>query len=241
MTDWFEKNILAIETSTRTLKLALRFGGDRLVKSEEEVERSHGRVIIKKINELFGSADLEKRSLGAIVVSTGPGSFTGLRIGLAVAKGMAVGLEVPVVSVNLFELVAHRFRDRSGKISVIAPFKSDAFFLCSIEKGRFDLGQVEVVTEDNAAAKTAGRQLVGIGFDSVETTPAPDGLQDMEFIAFDAADMVNLGLEKLRASQIADLPSLEPLYLQKSQAEIKFEQRQRNRATGGDHSSGHRR
>ena len=55
--------------------------------SAEEVEKSHGQLIIKKIGELFSSAGFQMESLDGIVVCTGPGSFTGLRIGIATAKG----------------------------------------------------------------------------------------------------------------------------------------------------------
>jgi tRNA threonylcarbamoyladenosine biosynthesis protein TsaB len=226
MNRWTDSCILAIETSTRNLKLGLGFGGDRLVKSQEDVEKSHGRVIIKKINELFGSAGLERTDLEAIVVSVGPGSFTGLRIGLAVAKGMAVALEIPVVGVSLFEMAARKFREKSEAVHVLAPFKQDALFFGTIENGSCDLSGIEVVDEKNVVEKTAGKNLVGIGFDSVEKFLSPDRQKQMEFIHFDAADMLYLGIEKLIAGQMADVSKLEPLYLQKSQAEVKFEQRQ---------------
>ncbi len=227
--NWTDRNILAIETSTRSLKLGLHFGGDRVVKSEEEVERSHGRVIIKKIGELISSAGLEKRDINALVTSVGPGSFTGLRIGLAVAKGMAVALDIPVVGVSLFELAGYRFRSRTEPTHVLVPFKRDAMFMGVIEGGRCDLGGVEAVTEENAVQKTAGKKIAGIGFDAVEQFLSPDGEHSMEFIRFDASDMLYVGLEKLNRGEFADVTALEPLYLQKSQAEIKFDQRQRNK------------
>ena len=199
MSDWTDKNILAIETSTRNLKLGLHYNGDRLVKSEEDVERSHGAVIIKKINELFGSAGQEKSNLEALVVSTGPGSFTGLRIGLAIAKGMAVALDLPIVGVSLFELACYRYRDRKGTVHVMVPFKQDALFMGAVENGQCDPGKVEVVTETNAFDITTGKDLVGIGFESAEKFLAPGQEQRVDFIRFDAADMLYVGIEKLNA------------------------------------------
>ena len=106
MTDSTMQNILAIDTATHNLHLGLQYGGDRLIKSTNPLAKSHGQVIFKKIEELFESADLTPSDLHAIVVSIGPGSFTGLRIGLAAAKGIAVAAELPILGVQLFDLAA---------------------------------------------------------------------------------------------------------------------------------------
>src|SRR5512147_1747748 len=97
-------NLLAIDTATATLRLALKFGEDRLVKSSERVERSHGQMLMRKIENLCGSASVAPDQIGGIAVAIGPGSFTGLRIGLAAAKGMAVALDIPIVGVSHFDI-----------------------------------------------------------------------------------------------------------------------------------------
>jgi len=115
MNDFNPQSVLAIDSSTHILKLALSFGDDRLVQISEEVEKSHGQIIVKKINELFQSAGLNKSMLRAIVVATGPGSFTGLRIGLATAKGIATALNIPVAGVGVFEVAVYKLRDEKRK------------------------------------------------------------------------------------------------------------------------------
>src|SRR5574341_1324197 len=106
--DYSSKNILAIDCATSEMKLGLKFGGDRLVKSAVAAEQSHSAQIIKGIAALMASAKCKVTELDAIVVATGPGSFTGLRIGLACAKGMAVALNIPVVGVSLFEVAGYK-------------------------------------------------------------------------------------------------------------------------------------
>ena len=101
MTEFRDENILAIDCSGKELNLGLRFGHDRTVKLSIEAGRSHGQLIIEKISELLNSAEIKVKQLRALVVSTGPGSFTGLRIALAAAKGMATALNIPAVGVSL--------------------------------------------------------------------------------------------------------------------------------------------
>ena len=223
MSDKVYNNVLAMDTSSLALKLALSFGGDRLVKSEETMDKTHGRVIIKKINELFSSADLKPDALEALIVSVGPGSFTGLRISLAAAKGMAVALDIPVVAVSLFELAAFKLRDREEPVKVLVPFKKNEFFLVTAAGGKFDSSDIKAVGPDNFHDEVGTDWVTGVNADIAEIFPDARLLPGREKIEYDAADLVYLGQEKLAAGRISDLAALEPLYLQKSQAEIRFE------------------
>ena len=131
-------NILAIDTSSAELKLGLGFGEDRTVKSCEQIDKSHGRFIIKKIDNLLQSAGLDKNDLQAIVVCTGPGSFTGLRIGLAAAKGMAVAMDIPVVGLSLFEVAAFKLHNLNQRVHVIIGLNRDECFVAPVVGGFFD-------------------------------------------------------------------------------------------------------
>ena len=126
MTDFETATMLAIDTSTRHLRLALNFGGDRLVKSDEDMDMSHGRVMIRKISNLLESSGATMKDLDAVVVCTGPGSFTGLRIGIALAKGIAVGAGAVMAGVSLFDVAAYKLRSSDDETQVLVPFKKDA-------------------------------------------------------------------------------------------------------------------
>lgn len=223
MTTRLYQNLLAIDTSSLSLKLGLAFGSDRLVKSEEMMDKSHGQVIIKKINELFSSAGLKVEQLEAIIISTGPGSFTGLRIGLAVAKGMAVALDIPVVDINLFELAAFKLQKETQPVKVFVPFKKGEFFMTEIAGGKFSMENIAVVTTASLSEKVGTDAVAGVNVNMAEHIPEAKFLPLSGRIEFDAADLIYLGRTKLAQNQVADLAKLEPLYLLKSQAEIKFE------------------
>lgn len=216
-------NILAIDTSGSRLNLAIAFGGDRIVKAQKEVEQSHGQIILKTIEDLLTSAGLKQTDLNALIVNIGPGSFTGLRIGLATAKGMAVALGLDLVAVNVFELAAYKLRTVKDPVMVITPLKKDEFFSCEVTEGKFDKKDIEVISLKLLKNLEQGH-LAGINLDL-------NDLIDVSFndyseqVKFDAGDLITLGQKKIEKGELADLATLEPLYIQKSQAEINYDKR----------------
>ena len=217
-------NLLAIETSSTHLKLALSFGGDRLVKSDEEIERSHGQIIVRKIGNLLASAGITQTDIQGLIVSTGPGSFTGLRIGLAAAKGMAVGLNIPIVGVSLFEVAAWRLRSEPEPVLVATQVRRDELLIGSVSNGKFDLASVMAVPLTSLRRFAGHTPVIGLGpaARNLEAIQPIGGRAELEI---DPADLLYVGRAKFEAGETAELASLEPLYIQKSQAEIRFEQR----------------
>ena len=218
-------NLLAIDTATRRLNLALRFGGDRLVKASEPVPKTHGQVIMKKIDDLFTTAALGVEQLDGLVVCLGPGSFTGLRIGLAVAKGLAVGRSLPVVGVSLFELAAARLSQESGPVSIIVPSRKGEYYLARIESGQVDLDAVGLVKSVQLPTAVMGTSVYGLGLGG---DPSLDGVVEgwtSRELEYDASHLIQVGLERLVAGRTDNLATLEPAYLQKAIAEIRFDEK----------------
>ena len=100
------KPILAIETSDILCSVALYFSDDRYYTSSTHMQYSHSQNLFESIEYLFQTAGLKSDQLGSVAVSGGPGSFTGLRIGMSAAKGIASGAGVPMVVVPTFEALA---------------------------------------------------------------------------------------------------------------------------------------
>ncbi len=218
-------NLLAIDTSTRQLRLAMSFGGDRLVTFEERVDRSHGQVLFRKISDLLLSANLNVKMLQGIVVCIGPGSFTGLRIGLAGVKGMATVLDIPVAAISLFDLAGYRLRDVTEDVHVLVPHKRGQYFCGVVRKGHCAIEQISIMTFEQVMSSPLDRSFAGIGFDPAESSPDPAFLARVEELTFSAADLIHIGRAEMSSGRRADLAQLEPLYLQKSQAEIRFDER----------------
>ncbi len=104
--------ILAIDTATQYAGLALYQQNSLLAEETWLAGRNHTIELMPRIVRMLQMADLNVSSLGAIAVSLGPGSFTGLRIGLAAAKGMALPHKLPVLGVPTLEVVAYPLREQ---------------------------------------------------------------------------------------------------------------------------------
>lgn len=224
MTNFNEKNVLAIDSASNRLILGLAFNGDRLVKSDDAVEQSHGQLIYKKIGELFQSANLSITQLDGLIVQTGPGSFTGLRIGIAAAKSLAVANQIPIASINLFEMAAFKLQHVPDEVNIIIPLKKDQFFTTTVANGNISLIDVRTVNNSELLdlMKSAPFAAYNVSFENDLDATFKDLSSE---IYYDAADIYYLGIEKMNHGKFDDIVSLEPLYLQKSQAEINFDLR----------------
>lgn len=100
------KPILGIETSEELCSVAVMLTENSFVELNFKQKHIHSEKLILMIDELLKMAELNINELGHIAVSIGPGSFTGLRIGLSAAKGIALGASLPIVPVPTFEALA---------------------------------------------------------------------------------------------------------------------------------------
>jgi len=111
--------ILAIETSTETGSVALGLGGSTAETARLETPRTHGRDLMGLIDGVFERARVERESLSAIAVDIGPGSYTGLRVGIATAQGIALALGVPCAGFEATRVVAAGVATAGEKLAVL--------------------------------------------------------------------------------------------------------------------------
>jgi tRNA threonylcarbamoyladenosine biosynthesis protein TsaB len=102
------KPILAIETSGAICSAALYYSSEKYFASSIKLKHSHSEKLFETIGFLFQQAKINRGEISSVAVSGGPGSFTGLRIGMAAAKGIARGTGVPLIVVPTFEALAYQ-------------------------------------------------------------------------------------------------------------------------------------
>lgn len=99
--------ILAIDTSTRLISIALHSGTQLLAEHSWHSANQHSVELTPAIHMMLDKAGVNTSELQAVAVARGPGSFTGLRIGIAVAKAMALALQLPLVAIPTFDITAY--------------------------------------------------------------------------------------------------------------------------------------
>lgn len=112
--------ILAIDTATRWLGLALHDGTAVLAESGWRCLNNHTIELTPAINEMMQRANLNSDDLDGIAVALGPGSYSGLRVGLAVAKGLAYANQTPLLGVMTLDILAASIGPQTGKLVVVA-------------------------------------------------------------------------------------------------------------------------
>src|ERR1700743_3850687 len=95
--------ILQIETATTVCSVALSEDGSVLSYKELEQRNVHAEIITLFIDEVLKTVDKQYQDLNAVAVSCGPGSYTGLRIGISVAKGLCFALDIPLIAIETLE------------------------------------------------------------------------------------------------------------------------------------------
>lgn len=103
--------ILSIETSTSVCSAALHEDGNLLAVKELHTPQSAAAQLAIQIEELFATTNRPKKKLDAVAVSSGPGSYTGLRIGVATAKGICCGLRIPLIAIDSLLILALHIPD----------------------------------------------------------------------------------------------------------------------------------
>ena len=101
-----DKPILAIETSQSLCSTCVYFEENKFFEMNFKLKNAHAEKLFNSIDQVINSAGIKINDIGAIAISSGPGSFTGLRIGMSAAKGIAFGLSILIVPVPTFEALS---------------------------------------------------------------------------------------------------------------------------------------
>lgn len=111
--------ILSIETSATVCSAALHQGGTLIRLSEVFIDKSHSQVLVPMVQELLKSSGMNFRDLTAVAVSKGPGSYTGLRIGVSTAKGICYALDIPLIGIGTLEGLARQYPAKQEEKNLI--------------------------------------------------------------------------------------------------------------------------
>ncbi|HEX9103702.1 MAG TPA: tRNA (adenosine(37)-N6)-threonylcarbamoyltransferase complex dimerization subunit type 1 TsaB [Polyangia bacterium] len=215
--------MLALDTATLHAGAALWRDG-ALVAERRRVVTTHSEALLQMIDELFVEASVAPADVDAIACGAGPGSFTGLRIGLSTAKGLCFALGKPLVMVSSLAALAARAPD--GRVcATLDAFKGEVY------AGLFDVrGGVPVRDGDEAALPPAKLLLQLDGVDYVVGSGAQK-YRELAARLLDEeagprpADVARLAALRAARGDYDDLASAAPAYIRPSEAELVKQQR----------------
>lgn len=213
--------LIAIDTATDQASLALHDGFRVCVEHTWEAPRRHTVELTPRLGDALRQLNLQRGELSGVAVTTGPGSFTGLRVGMSVAKGLAVAQRLPMVGVPTLDVVAAaQGRDRRRLAAVLQAGRGRI----SIAMYRWQFGEwrgqgaPRLTTWASLAEEIAeptlfcgeigeeGAEVLARLRDRAVLLPAPWRLRRAGFLA-------ELGWRRLNRGDVDDPASLAPIYL----------------------------
>jgi len=220
--------VVGIETATERLGLAIARGTEVIAELELEVGRRHAEQLARGLDGLLGDIGLDAADLDGIAVSIGPGSFTGLRIGLAFGKGLAFALGKPLLGVPTLEVLARGAEPWMGPVvACLDARRGEVYF------GAYELAPDRMTVLDPSAAvgsaervlervRALGRRvlLVGSGADLIPV--APDIVRAPRRLGWPRAGLVAaLAGERFANGAHEEPDHVEPIYVRRSDAELR--------------------
>lgn len=207
-------NILAIDSSTSVLRVGLRLPDGEIISRENKDRFRHAEFIFKLIKDVLESGSIDKKSLDAIVISTGPGSFTGLRVGLSAAKGLAVALNIPLIGLSTFCAVARGISEQFGPTAVLIPSRRDEFYFGLINSDEFEKSSIVILKSEEIESKLNNINVYGIDFDISTVQFSENNLINIVDYKIGISDFISAGMEKYKTDGGDDLSLIEPFYAQ---------------------------
>ena len=209
--------ILNIETSTKNCSVSIAKNGTTIICNEiAEEGYSHAERLHVFIETSLKEAAISYADLSAVAVSQGPGSYTGLRIGVSAAKGLCYALGIPLLAVDTLKVLAAQVKIESGLVVPMLDARRmevySAVFDANLENKRETLA--EVITEHSFEELQDQVYFVGDCADKCKTFLTKSNFTFLENSKFPSAnEMSALSYEKFKINDTVDVAYFEPFYL----------------------------
>lgn len=209
--------ILNIETATKNCSVALAKDGITIFSKElAEEGYSHAEYLHVFIEELIQKAGITYQQLNAIAVSQGPGSYTGLRIGVSAAKGLCYALNIPLIAVDTLQTLARQVQVEEGLIIPMIDARRmevySAIFDAQYESKRSILA--EVITETSFEEWQEKIYFIGDCNAKCQTVLSSPNFIFLDGVQYPSAkEMSQLSYEKYLKNDTVDVAYFEPFYL----------------------------
>lgn len=209
--------ILQIETATRSCSVALAQDGILLAKKERNEANIHASSITVFVEELMQDQGKTYADLNAIAVSIGPGSYTGLRIGVSTAKGLCFGLDIPLIGTSTLEAMAAAQKERANSGALLCPMidarRMEVYMaLYDADMNNIEPVKAQILDEHTFEAYNNEIIIFGDGAEKCKELYSNAKFSFAEHVN-SAADLSELAFKKYQQKDFEDLAYFEPYYL----------------------------
>jgi len=214
--------ILQIETATTVCSVALAKDGEVVTYKQLDQRNIHAEIITLFIDELIANAAIQYGDLDAIAVSCGPGSYTGLRIGVSTAKGLCFALDKPLIAIETLEAMAYGVMPEKQYAGMLLCPMIDArrmevyTALFDLEDNTIEPVAAKIIDENSFAEKLKNNKILffGDGADKCRTfLEAKPNAQFLPGFINSATHLTQKAFEKLSKKEFEDVAYFEPHYL----------------------------
>lgn len=209
--------ILNIETSTKNCSVSIAKDGATIALRELATEGySHAEKLHVFIDEVLAQAQITYKQLSAVAIGSGPGSYTGLRIGVSAAKGLCYALEIPLLSIESLEILAHKVQVDDGVIIPMLDARRMEVYCCVFDKKLKVVEKTSAKILDETSFTNQSGPIYVVGdcqekCQSVLTDQRFQFLPDYQYPS--ASEMGLLSYAKYETQQFEDVSYFEPFYL----------------------------
>jgi len=224
--------VLGIETSGLIGNIAVCDGNTVVGKKTYGKNFSHGKEIVSSLESIFNKIKWDPNDIDLIAVSIGPGSYTGLRIGVTCVKTLAYGLGKPVIDVPTLDVLVENVKDNNAKtICPVIDAKRKSVYACIYDRsnnGNRRTTDFLIISPDSLIDILPESTLIfgdGIApYKDIFTQKDLTIVDDEKLGIADAASVARLGMERYEQGIRCEINALAPLYLRKSEAEERLKE-----------------
>ena len=212
--------ILNLETSSKNCSVSL-LKGDKIVNTIEREDDSyrHSELLTSFIDQILSNEKICTENLSAVSVSKGPGSFTGLRIGFSVAKGLCFPHNIPVIGINSLKILALSYIPEKGEhILSLIHDKNESFYLMLLDSNYNEVEKPSVVLiDENFLSKYQNIDSLSVvcNTESIKKIINSKSIK-IHINSVSAKHMGNISKENFDKKKFEDLAYFEPMYIKKS-------------------------
>jgi len=210
--------ILNLETATKNCSVSISKNGELLALKEIcEANFSHAEKLHIFIKDVLNDSNLNYNDLSAIAISKGPGSYTGLRIGVSSAKGLCYALEIPLVSILTLESLANSVKIENGVIIPLLDARRLEVYTAVFDKNYNSIKETyNYILDENSFSEYLKKDKVTfLGDGTVKTKDIihHENAVFLEGYYPSAKEMVSLSYKKYLSNKFEDVAYFEPFYL----------------------------